>query len=263
MTKCKCKCRNNIVRTFPLEILQSTRRSWGMLFLCYSIGMDHLVHTFIDTVTLFLSQNDQLNFNQSGFNSGRSTETALLSVTVALQIEKADSKSSVLFFLLSTIFIFIFIFFTHKKSSVLILLDPSATFDMVNHQIILSTITGSALHWFEYYLTGRSFRVSWEERYPKNINWPQSFLRDQFLDHWWHTALSFISTRQSNSSCMDLRLPGKHLGMDEGTSPAAQPGKDWASRFPCQSDSTAWFHHPARVIKKYSLVTSWPSRTIL
>ncbi len=62
----------------------------------------------------------------------------MLSVTVALQIAKADSKSSVL-----------------------ILLDLSATFDTVNHQIILSTITGSALHWFESYLTGRSFRVSW------------------------------------------------------------------------------------------------------
>ncbi len=100
--------------------------------------MDHLDHTFIDTVILFLSQNDHLNFNQSGFSSGRSTETALLSVTVALQLEKADSKSSVL-----------------------ILLDLSATFDTVNHQIILSTITGSALHWFESYLTGRSVRVSW------------------------------------------------------------------------------------------------------
>ncbi len=109
-----------------------------MLFLCYSNGMDHLIHTFIDTVTLFISQNDQLNFNQSGFSSGHSTETALLSVTAALQIVKADSKSSVL-----------------------ILLDLSATFDTVNHQIILSTITRSALHWFESYLTGRSFRVSW------------------------------------------------------------------------------------------------------
>ncbi len=100
--------------------------------------MDHLVHTFIDTVTLFISQNYQLNFNQSVFSSGHSTKTALLSDTVALQIEKADSKSSVL-----------------------ILLDLSATFDSVNHQILLSTITGSALNWFEYYLTGRSFRVSW------------------------------------------------------------------------------------------------------
>ncbi len=96
----------------------------------------------------------------------------------------------------------------------------------------------------------------WDPLY-KHMGSPTKFY------HWWHTALSFISTRQSNSSCMDLRLPGKHLGMDEGTSHAAQPGKDWASRFPCLSDSTAWFHHPARFIKNYSLVTIWPSRTIL
>ncbi len=53
------------------------------------------------------------------------------------------------------------------KSSVLILLYLSATFDTVNHQIILSTlssldITGIPLRWFESYLTGRSLRVAWE-----------------------------------------------------------------------------------------------------
>ncbi len=108
-----------------------------MPFLCYSDGMDHLVHTFIDTVTLFPSQKNQLNVNQSSLKNGHSTETALLSVTVALQIAKADSKWSVL-----------------------ILLDLSVTFDTVNHQILLSTVIGSALHWFESYLSGRSFRVS-------------------------------------------------------------------------------------------------------
>ncbi len=65
------------------------------------------------------------------------------SVTEALQIAKADSKSSVL-----------------------ILLDPSTAFDTVNHQILLSTlslldITWIPLRWFESYLTGRSFRVAW------------------------------------------------------------------------------------------------------
>ncbi len=108
-----------------------------------------------------------------------------------------------------------------------------------------------------------------EGRYPQNINWSLGFLRDRLLDPssphtlhpgshhtdtwlllpllcWWHTALSLISTRWSNGSCTDLRLPGGHLGMDERTSPTAQPGKDWASCLPCNSNSTAWFHHPAR-----------------
>ncbi len=92
---------------------------------------------------MFISQNNKLDAKQSGFRSGHSTETALLSVTEALQITKADSKSSVL-----------------------ILLDLSAAFDPVNNQILLSTlssldITGIPLHWFESYLTGQSFRVAW------------------------------------------------------------------------------------------------------
>ncbi len=103
----------------------------------------HLNELFSIMYHYFPSQNNQLDTNQSGFRSGHSSESALLSVTEALQIAKADSKSSVL-----------------------ILLDLYATFDTVNHQILLSTlssldITGIPLHWFESYLTGRSFRVAW------------------------------------------------------------------------------------------------------
>ncbi len=102
-----------------------------------------LERVVFNQVSLFLSQNNKLDTKQSGFRSGHSTETALLSVTEALRIAKADSKSSVL-----------------------ILLDLSAAFDTVKHQILLSTlslldITGIPLRWYESYLTGRSLRVAW------------------------------------------------------------------------------------------------------
>ena len=79
----------------------------------------------------------------SGFKQGHSTETALLSVTESLRSARAAGQSSAL-----------------------LLLDLSAAFDTVNHQILLSTlaelgISGSALCWFMSYLAERSFRVSW------------------------------------------------------------------------------------------------------
>ncbi len=73
------------------------------------------------------------------------------------------------------------------------------------------------------------------------------------LLRWWHTALSLFPTRWSNGSCTDLRLPGRHLGMDERTSPIAQPGKDWASCPPCHSNSTAWLHDSVGFINNYPI----------
>ncbi len=101
-------------------------------------------------LSLFLAQNNILDNNQSGFRSGHSTETALLSVTEALRLARAASKSSVL-----------------------ILLDLSAAFDTVNHQILMSIlrkmgVSGTALLWFESYLSDRSFRVSWRGEVSKS-----------------------------------------------------------------------------------------------
>ena len=104
-----------------------------------------LERAVLGQLSCYLSQNDLLDPNQSGFKTGHSTETALLCVTEALRTAKANSLSSAL-----------------------ILLDLSAAFDTVNHQILLSTlselgISGAAHAWIASYLTGRSYQVAWRE----------------------------------------------------------------------------------------------------
>ncbi len=96
-------------------------------------------------VTAFLTQNNLLDSNQSGFRSGHSTETALLSVVEDLRLAR-----------------------TASKSSLLILLDLSAAFDTVNHQILLSTLLRKAIQWFDSYLSDRSFKVSWRGEVSKS-----------------------------------------------------------------------------------------------
>ncbi len=54
-----------------------------------------LERVVFNQLSLFLAQNNILDNNQSGFRSGHSTETALLSVTEALRLARAASKSSV------------------------------------------------------------------------------------------------------------------------------------------------------------------------
>ncbi len=108
-----------------------------------------LERVVFNQISLFLSQNNKLDAKQSGFRSGHSTETALL-----CHWSPVNCKS---------------------RFQIIILLDLSAAFDTVNHQILLSTlssldITGIPLRWFKSYLKDRiqtsrsvgwSFRVAW------------------------------------------------------------------------------------------------------
>ena len=90
-----------------------------------------------------LNDNDLFPPLQSAYRKYRSTETALLRVTDNI-LKTLDSNSEV----------------------ILVLLDLSAAFDTLDHQILLARLrkyfnfTETALKWFSSYLLGRSQRVS-------------------------------------------------------------------------------------------------------
>ncbi len=122
--------------------------SW--LVLAKVLIVSRMSNGMFNQVTAFLTQNNLLDSNPSGFRNGHSTETALLSVVEDLRLARMASKSSLL-----------------------ILLDLSAAFDTVKHQILLSTllrkgISGTALQWFDSYLSDRSFKVSWRGEVSKS-----------------------------------------------------------------------------------------------
>ncbi len=94
-------------------------------------------------------------------------------------------------------------------------------------------------HWISlgFHFTG----LNPEGRYPKHINWSLGFLRGQFLDN------------SSSPHTLHHWLPSyRHMASPSIALPA-QPGKDWASCLPCNSNSTAWFHDSVRFINNYPI----------
>lgn len=90
----------------------------------------------------FIESHNILHDTQSGFRAGFSTETALLEVADSVRIA-VDSGAS----------------------SMLVLLDLSAAFDMVDHDILVrrlqdSRISGAALAWMKSFLYKRTQRVA-------------------------------------------------------------------------------------------------------
>ena len=100
---------------------------------------EKLMHT---RVLEFLEKNNSLFENQYGFRPGRSCEHALL-----------DAKNTILHSL------------SKNQISLLLLLDYSKAFDVLDHGILLNKlehygIRGVALNWFKSYLDGRQQFVS-------------------------------------------------------------------------------------------------------
>lgn len=98
-------------------------------------------------VTEYLTNGDLLNPFQSGFRVGHSTATALLKVTE--DIRSAMEQSQV---------------------TVLVLIDFSNAFNVVDHDLLLATLShlnfsSTAIQWFSSYLTGRRQSVRSGQHY--------------------------------------------------------------------------------------------------
>ncbi len=105
----------------------------------------------LNQLQAFLVQNDIYEKFQSGFKVNHSTETALLKVSNYI-LSLIDSDDSV----------------------ILILLDLSAAFDTIDHNILITRlekimgIRGTALEWFRSFLSNRSFSVNISQFYSKS-----------------------------------------------------------------------------------------------
>ena len=115
-TPCTSFCNIYIHRYPPLHSFLFCSRSGGGVGFCHNYGLLFFI-SHSKQVTEFLSRNNLLDPNQSGFKSGHSTETAL-----ALKTARAAAQSSAL-----------------------VLLDLSATFDTVNHRILLSILSSMGI----------------------------------------------------------------------------------------------------------------------
>ncbi len=210
-------------------------------------------------LSLFLSQYNKRTAKQSGFQEWPFTETALLSVTEALRMQRPipnhQSSFCWIFLLLLTLSIIRsscppshrwaslgFHFAGLNPISRQVFQGGLGRGGIQNNQLVTGVPSGFG-SWTSpllhiHYITGSHHTGTWLLL---------SLLRR------WHAALSLFSTWWSNGSCTDLRLPGGHLGMNERTSTTAQHGKDWASCLPCHSDSTAWLHDSVRLINNYPI----------
>jgi len=135
-------------------------------------------------LTEHLNNHSLFNSHQSAYTKSHSTETVLLS----LHDHLVQSMG-------------------HQKVTGLCLLDLSAAFDTIDHQILLDRlsswfgITGTALSWVHSYLTSRNFSVSANKQIsppsPVSYGVPQGSVLGPLLFIMYTTPLSHLIKQQS------------------------------------------------------------------
>ena len=134
----------------------------------------------LQRLSAHLSSNDLFNKHQSAYTKNRSTETVLLSVCNCI----TNAMST-------------------QRITGLCMLDLSAAFDTIDHDILLERLSlwfgirGSVLSWFASYLTNRTLSVKVQE-YSSSLNnlkygVPQGSVLGPILFNWYTTpfALSY------------------------------------------------------------------------
>ncbi len=127
-----------LLKKLGLELILKNYRPFSNLSFLSKLIEKVVAKQFVD----YLIKNKLLDPLQSAYKAGHSTETALLKVQNDLLIDIDD-----------------------KKVSVLVMLDLSAAFDTIDHEVLLNRlmrhygIRGRVLQWFRSYITDRSQSV--------------------------------------------------------------------------------------------------------
>ena len=142
-----------------------------------SIHSKTLERIVASQLTTYLDNNNILHPLQSAHTPRKSTETALTKISSDLLTE-----------------------LDNKNGTILILLDMSAAFDTLDHNVLIHHllsigITGTALDWFKSYLNGRTSSVYINNQYSLPCLLHMVFLKDPSLGPFYLTFTFYHSSK--------------------------------------------------------------------